>query len=97
MRRQALAPLKALLLDAPPDAAFAVDEVFARTALERLAAEEGARLVDWGAVADAASRGFAWCGIWIPLCLICVRIGAGREAFALPGLHSPGVDDLFPA
>jgi len=55
VRRQALAPLRALMLDVPPGAAPAVDTEFAHTALDRCTAEEGASLVDWQAVSAAAA------------------------------------------
>lgn len=64
MRRQALAPLRALLLDAPPEARSSVDEDFACTALERLTAEEGAALCDWAAVSSASRfSSNSWCAV----------------------------------
>ena len=56
MRRQALAPLRALLLEPPPEAAAAIDSDFAATALERTTASEAANLLDWDVVASAPAR-----------------------------------------
>ena len=58
VRKQALASLRGLLAEPPADGATPVDAAYARTALQRLTAQEAALLLDWRA---AASGGAPWC------------------------------------